>query len=233
MGVGIGPWGLGLITLNPLDDAVLLERVAEIAVLISLFTVGLKLDLPLRDARWRIPLQLATVSMLRTVAAITAAGIWRLKLPLGGAVLLGGILAPTDPVLASDVQVADRQDRHRLRFGLTGEGGMNDGTAFPVVMLGLGLLSLHNLGEGGWRGGRWTCSGPWQAAWASALHSAPSRAAPFCSCACVFARRWVRTNSWCWGSLRWPTAWPCCATPTASWRSLPQAWLCGAWPQSQ
>lgn len=151
VGVGIGPWGLGLLTLDPVDDAVLLERLTEIAVLISLFTVGLKLDLPLRDARWRIPLQLATVSMLLTAGAITAVGVWLLKLPLGAAVLLGGILAPTDPVLASDVQVADRQDRDRLRFGLTGEGGMNDGTAFPIVMLGLGLLSLHDLGEGGWR----------------------------------------------------------------------------------
>jgi len=66
-------------------------------------------------------------------------------------VLLGAILAPTDPVLASDVQVANPGDRDRLRFGLTGEGGLNDGTAFPFVMLGLGLLSLHELGAGWWR----------------------------------------------------------------------------------
>ncbi|MBV7454990.1 cation:proton antiporter [Acidovorax sp. sif1233] len=151
VGVGIGPWGLGLLVLDPLGDAALLERLTEIAVLISLFTVGLKLELPLRDARWRIPLQLATVSMLLTVGAIAAVGVWLLRLPLGVSVLLGAILAPTDPVLASDVQVADPQDRDRLRFGLTGEGGLNDGTAFPLVMLGLGLMSLHDLGEGGWR----------------------------------------------------------------------------------
>ena len=159
VGVCIGPWGLGLLTLDPIKDAGLIERLTEIAVLISLFTVGLKLELPLRDARWRIPLQLATVSMLLTVGAITAVGVWVLNLPLGAAVLLGGILAPTDPVLASDVQVSDRQDRDRLRFGLTGEGGLNDGTAFPVVMLGLGLLSLHDLGEGGWRW--WTVDVLW------------------------------------------------------------------------
>lgn len=151
VGVGIGPWGLELLSLDPIKDAGLIERLTEVAVLISLFTVGLKLDLPLRDARWRIPLQLATVSMLLTVGAITAVGVWLLNLPLGAAVLLGGILAPTDPVLASDVQVSDPQDRDRLRFGLTGEGGLNDGSAFPVVMLGLGLLSLHDLGDGGWR----------------------------------------------------------------------------------
>jgi NhaP-type Na+/H+ or K+/H+ antiporter len=49
------------------------------------------------------------------------------------------------------VQVTDPTDRDRLRFALTGEAGMNDGTAFPFVMLGLGLLGLHELGDGGWR----------------------------------------------------------------------------------
>ncbi len=151
VGVGIGPDGLGLLTLDPVRNAGLLERLTEIAVLISLFTAGLKLELPLSDSRWRLPLQLATVSMVFTVAAITALGVWVMDLPLGAAVLLGAILAPTDPVLASDVQVSDPGDRDRLRFGLTGEGGLNDGTAFPFVMLGLGLLSLHDLGAGGWR----------------------------------------------------------------------------------
>ena len=151
VGMGIGPDGLGLLTLDPLKDAKLLERLTEIAVLISLFTAGMKLEMPLRDRRWRIPVQLASVSMLLTVAAITALGVWVMGLSLGASVLLGAILAPTDPVLASEVQVSDPGDRDRLRFGLTGEGGLNDGTAFPFVMLGLGLLSLHNLGTGGWR----------------------------------------------------------------------------------
>ena len=151
VGVGIGPDGLGLLTLDPLKDAKLLERLTEIAVLISLFTAGMKLEMPLRDRRWRIPVQLASVSMLLTVAAITALGVWVMGLSLGASVLLGAILAPTDPVLASEVQVSDPGDRDRLRFGLTGEGGLNDGTAFPFVMLGLGLLSLHDLGTGGWR----------------------------------------------------------------------------------
>jgi NhaP-type Na+/H+ or K+/H+ antiporter len=74
-----------------------------------------------------------------------------LGLSLGAAVLLGAILAPTDPVLASDVQLREASDRDRVRFSLTGEGGLNDGAAFPFVMLGLGLLGLHDLGTGGWR----------------------------------------------------------------------------------
>ena len=151
VGYGIGPAGLGLVTLHPLHDAALLERLTEVAVLISLFTAGFKLELPFSDARWRIPVQLATVSMLITVAAIATFGVLVMDLSLGASVLLGAILAPTDPVLASDVQVANPGDRDRLRFGLTGEGGLNDGTAFPFVMLGLGLLSLHELGADWWR----------------------------------------------------------------------------------
>jgi NhaP-type Na+/H+ or K+/H+ antiporter len=109
------------------------------------------MSLGLHDGRWMLPLRLASVSMLVTVALIAAVGVLLLGLPLGGAILLGAILAPTDPVLASDVQIEEPTDRDRLRFGLTGEAGLNDGTAFPFVMLGLGLLGLHEIGAWGWR----------------------------------------------------------------------------------
>jgi NhaP-type Na+/H+ or K+/H+ antiporter len=89
--------------------------------------------------------------MALTVGLIALVGVVELELPLGAAILLGAVLAPTDPVLASDVQVSGPRDRDRLRFTLTGEAGFNDGTAFPFVMLGLGLLGLHETGEGGWR----------------------------------------------------------------------------------
>ena len=105
----------------------------------------------LGDGRWLLPLRLAVVSMIVTVALIAAAGVAWLGLSLGAAILLGGILAPTDPVLAADVQVAEPTDRDRLRFSLTGEAGLNDGTAFPFVLLGLGLLGLHDLGASLWR----------------------------------------------------------------------------------
>ena len=151
VGIAMGPWGWGLFKLGAFKNLLLLERLTEVALLISLFTAGMKLELPFSDKRWRIPVQLATVSMLLTVAAITAVGVWLLNMPVGAAVLLGAILAPTDPVLASDVQIANPGDTDRLRFGLTGEGGLNDGTAFPLVMLGLGLLGVHELGELHWR----------------------------------------------------------------------------------
>jgi NhaP-type Na+/H+ or K+/H+ antiporter len=149
-GVGLGPVGWALMTPHPLAHSVVLERMTEVAVLISLFAAGLKLGLPLSDKHWRMPVRLALVSMTLTVALIVVIGVFGLGLSLGAAVLLGGILAPTDPVLASDVQVKNADDRDRLRFSLTGEGGLNDGAAFPFVMLGLGLLGLHDLGAGGW-----------------------------------------------------------------------------------
>ena len=150
-GVAVSPLWLGWSQLSLLSHTVILERLAEVVVLLSLFTSGLKMSLGLTDGRWLLPLRLALVSMLITVGLIAWLGVSWLGLSLGAAILLGGILAPTDPVLASDVQVADADDRDRLRFSLTGEAGLNDGTAFPFVMLGLGLLGLHDIGDHGWR----------------------------------------------------------------------------------
>ncbi|MGL6112408.1 MAG: cation:proton antiporter, partial [Rubrivivax sp.] len=129
-------------------NAAVLERLAEVALLISLFAVGLRLGVPLRDRRWRLPLRLAFVSMAAMVAMVTAIGVWVLHLPLGAAVLLGAILAPTDPVLASDVKSEPGSQPDRLGFSLAAEGGLNDGAAFPFVMLGLGLLGSRELGPG-------------------------------------------------------------------------------------
>jgi NhaP-type Na+/H+ or K+/H+ antiporter len=150
VGLLIGPLGLGMAQLDPVVDARLLEHLTEFVVVVSLFSVGLKLSVELDDRRWLLPLRLAVGAMVLTVGLITLAGL-ALGLPVGAAVLLGAILAPTDPVLASDVQVSDPEDRNQLRIALTGEGGLNDGTAFPFVMLGLGLLGLHPLGDAGWR----------------------------------------------------------------------------------
>ena len=147
----LGPEVYGLLDLRLAHDAVLLERLAEAAVLVSLFAVGLRLRVPLSDPLWRGPLVMATAAMLLTIGVMVGVGLG-LGLSLASAVLLAAVLAPTDPVLASDVQVKHPKDRDRLRFSLTGEGGLNDGAAFPFVMLALGLLGLHELG--GW-GLRW------------------------------------------------------------------------------
>jgi len=150
-GLAVGPFWLNLMSPDPHQHTVLLERLTEVVVLVSLFTAGLKLSPGLGDRRWLLPLRLAIISMTVTVLGVAAAAHFLLGWQWGVCILLGAILAPTDPVLASDVQVHRPGDRDRLRFALTGEGGLNDGAAFPFVMLGLGLMGLHEIGDFGWR----------------------------------------------------------------------------------
>ncbi|GGX96810.1 sodium:proton antiporter [Litchfieldella qijiaojingensis] len=151
IGFIFGPMGFGLFHFNSLEESALLELLTEIAVLISLYCAGVKMPAPVTLKRWRNPLQLAVVSMALTVGLVALFGYYWLALPLGAAVLLGAVVAPTDPVLATEVQVRHADDTDELRFALTCEAGMNDGSAFPFVMLGLGLLGLHDLGDAGWR----------------------------------------------------------------------------------
>ena len=150
-GVALGPWGAGLLDIDAVEDASVLERLTEIAVIISLFTAGLKLRLPGSDQRWRAPILLAAFAMMLTIGGVAAFAMAAFGLTVGAAVLLGALLAPTDPVLASDVQVSHEHDAEPVRFSLTGEAGLNDGSAFPFVMLGLGLMGTHGIGEYGWR----------------------------------------------------------------------------------
>jgi NhaP-type Na+/H+ or K+/H+ antiporter len=149
VGLLVGPTALNLFHFNPFKESGLLQALTEVAVLISLFSAGVKMPAPVSFARWRAPVLLASVSMVVSVALIAAYAYYLLDLPLGAGILLGGILSPTDPVLATDVQTRHPDDRDQFRFVLTCEAGMNDGSAFPFVMLGLGLLGLHNLGEMG------------------------------------------------------------------------------------
>lgn len=146
LGLLLGPTLLNLFHFNPLKESALLKVLTEVVVLISLFSAGVKMPAPVSLSRWRAPILLATVSMAVSVGVVAAFAYYVLGLPLGAGVLLGAILAPTDPVLATDVQTRHPGDREPLRFTLTCEAGMNDGSAFPFVMLGLGMLGLHDLG---------------------------------------------------------------------------------------
>jgi NhaP-type Na+/H+ or K+/H+ antiporter len=149
VGVLVGPTALDLFHFNPLKQSALLEKLTEVAVLISLFSAGVKMPVPFKFTRWRAPIMLATVSMTVSVVLVAEFAYYVLGMSLGAAVLLGAILAPTDPVLATDVQTRHPGDTDQLRFTLTCEAGMNDGSAFPFVMLGMGLLGLHELGDTG------------------------------------------------------------------------------------
>jgi NhaP-type Na+/H+ or K+/H+ antiporter len=138
VGITLSPYGFNLIQLRP--DAKFLERMTEFVVLISLFGCGLKMNRPLKAWAWNSTIRLIGFLLPLSIFAIAAIAHWVLQLNWGAAVLLGAILAPTDPVLASEVQLEDPSDRDELRFGLTSEGGLNDALAFPFVYFGLRWL---------------------------------------------------------------------------------------------
>lgn len=144
LGIGflIGPAGIDFLPITLPDDAMRLRVAAEIGLLISLFAIGLRLRVPPADRRWMLPLRLGIVAMIFTVASIAVLGVLVLHLSLGVAVLLGAMIAPTDPVLAHDVGVRDAGDVELVRFSLSGEGGINDGTAYPCATLGLALCGV-------------------------------------------------------------------------------------------
>ncbi|RON54197.1 cation:proton antiporter [Pseudomonas frederiksbergensis] len=140
LGVGIGPAGMGLLKLDIKDAANWMEHLTEVAVLFSLFVCGLKLRLPFRDRKWRVAFGLAGPVMLLSITGVCLLLHYGFELAWGPSMLIGAILAPTDPVLASLVQVNDAKDYDPVRFGLSGEAGLNDGVAFPFVILGLLFL---------------------------------------------------------------------------------------------
>ncbi len=124
-----------------IEHARLLRVALELALLVSLFVIGIRLRIAPTWRAWRIALLLAGPGMVLFIAAAALAAHLALGWSWGMALLVSAILAPTDPVLASEVQVDSAQDRDAVRLSLTTEGAMNDGTALPAVIVGLWLLA--------------------------------------------------------------------------------------------
>ena len=146
----------GLPDVDPREHEVLTEHLTEIVVIISLMGAGLAIDRRVGWRRWGTTWRLIAIAMPLTIALVAVTGSLLGGLPLAAAVLLGAALAPTDPVLASDVQVgepSEETDEDEVRFALTSEAGLNDGAAFPAVYLAIGLAAA-----GGW--------GSWVGEWA-------------------------------------------------------------------
>jgi len=135
LGVILGPYGVGLINLQPGSEV--LEHFTELVVIVSLYGCGLRINRSLKASHWRLTVRLVVWLMPLSILAVAAVGHWLLSLSWAAALLLGAILSPTDPVLASDVQLNHPKDQSKLRFGLTSEGGLNDALAFPFVYFGL------------------------------------------------------------------------------------------------
>lgn len=129
--------------LDPREAPKLWEVASELAVIVALFGTGIRIDDLAHYRRWRPTIRLLAAAMPLTIAAVALMGWAFAGMTLAGAILLGAVLAPTDPVLAGEVQVGPptEGDEQPVRFTLTTEAGLNDGLAFPFVYLGLLLGS--------------------------------------------------------------------------------------------
>ena len=135
---------------DPLREGATTERVSELVVIISLMAAGLKIDRRIGWRSWQPTWRLLGIAMPATIAATALLGWWGLGLVASSALLLGAVIAPTDPVLAGEVQVPgpNAGEEDDARVTLTAEAGLNDALAFPFTNLAIAVL-----GGGAWFGG--------------------------------------------------------------------------------
>ncbi|MER5334738.1 cation:proton antiporter [Micromonospora sp. NPDC002717] len=147
----------GLPNPDPLAYPEIATHLTEIGVIVALMGAGLKIDRPLSWARWSSTWRLLAIAMPVCIAAVALLGWWWAGLVPAAALLLGAALAPTDPVLAADVQVGEPTDvedsEDEVRFALTSEAGLNDGLAFPFVYAAIAIATA-GLAPADWLG-RW------------------------------------------------------------------------------
>jgi sodium/hydrogen antiporter len=134
---------------DPVEHREFTMHLTEVCVIVSLMGAGLGLDRPLGWHRWATTWRMLAVVMPLCIIGLTLLGMWVLGLGLAAALLVGAALAPTDPVLASEVRVGEPADNEEdvdredeIRFGLTSEAGLNDGLAFPFVYLAIAISLL-------------------------------------------------------------------------------------------
>lgn len=158
-GVGVYLLPLPLPVIDPVENRVVAEHVTEVVVIISLMGAGLALNRPFGRRRWGATWRLLGVTMPLTFVTTALVAWWLLDWPPAAALLLGAVLAPTDPVLAAEVRVGeptdDEHDEDEVRFALTSEAGLNDGLAFPLTYAAVGLAAAAG---SGWSA-EWI--GPW------------------------------------------------------------------------
>lgn len=157
VGIGAGLFSIPRFqpfAIHPIETPFMVEKAAELIVLVSLMGAGLKIARPLSWRGWRPCWRMLGIAMPLTIVALTLLGAGLLGVGLSTALLLAASLAPTDPVLASDVQIekpgSDSDDE--ARFTLTSEAGLNDALAFPFVHLAIAAAA------GGWT---WATMGWW------------------------------------------------------------------------
>ncbi len=140
---------IGLTVPHPSAMLAPVERVTEFVVIIALMGAGLKIDRKVAWTSWMKTWRLLALAMPLTIFLLALLGQTMLGLSLASALLLAAALAPTDPVLASDVQVGPPKsgEEDETRFSLTSEAGLNDGLAFPFIMCAVAIAETTRTGE--------------------------------------------------------------------------------------
>lgn len=138
----IGAVALSLLDVKPLDpeaDDVLVARLTELALVVAVFSAGLTIERRVSRHSWVSIATLLLVVMPLTILAVAGFGVWAMGLSFSAALLLGAVIAPTDPVLAGDVGLSEPGGEvlGEPRLSLHTEAGFNDGLASPFVVLGL------------------------------------------------------------------------------------------------
>ncbi|MGH3785061.1 MAG: cation:proton antiporter [Pseudonocardiaceae bacterium] len=148
LGMAVFLLPIGLPDPDPLHYADLAVRFTELGVIVALMGAGLKLDRRIGWRSWSSTWRLLAIAMPLTIAGTALLGWWWIGLAPASAVLFGSALAPTDPVLASDVQVdkpgGDENGEDEVRFALTSEAGLNDALAFPFVYAAIAMATAGN-----------------------------------------------------------------------------------------
>lgn len=141
--------------IDPREQPRIWELLSELTVIVALFGTGIRIDKVSSYTRWRPTVRLLAVMMPLTIGAVALLGWLLAGMTLAGALLLGAVLAPTDPVLAGDVQVGPPTEggEHPVRFSLTAEAGLNDGLTFPFVYLAL-IIAAQGFAPTEW-GAEW------------------------------------------------------------------------------
>ncbi|WP_192822290.1 sodium:proton antiporter [Rufibacter sp. LB8] len=142
---------IGLPEPDPIRENELALRLSEMCVIVTLMGTGIKINRDFSLYNWQVPLRLVGWTMLLCISGLALMAYYFLGFPVASAVLLAAALAPTDPVLAADVQVGPPSEEveDAPRFALTAEAGMNDGMAFPFTWLAI-ALALHGLAFDEW-----------------------------------------------------------------------------------
>jgi NhaP-type Na+/H+ or K+/H+ antiporter len=128
---------------HPLKFPVMVERLSELVVIVSLMGAGLKIDRMIGLRSWALTWRLLGIAMPITMLTVACLAWGLTGAGAAAALLIAAVLAPTDPVLASDVQVGGpgKGTEDEARFALTSEAGFNDGFAFPFVHLAIALTA--------------------------------------------------------------------------------------------